>query len=140
MAFKDQQFIGFIWLVFDCYQEDEVRAHFIPSPIENTAWDFDIYINPDFRLGMTFACLWDEANNFLMMNKRNWTYSRISAFNTESLKSHSYLGAKSFGSALFFCTKKWQITIATLFPYFHLSLHNDSIPQFYLKTNELKNL
>ena len=140
VAFKDQQFIGFIWLVFDCYQEDEVRANFILSPIESTAWDFDIYIKPDFRLGMTFARLWDEANNFLLMNKRNWTYSRVSAFNTESLKSHSYIGAKSFGSALFFCVTKWQITIASLYPYFHLSFHNDSIPQFYLKTDALKDL
>ncbi len=140
VAFKDQQFIGFIWLTFDGYQEDEVRASFIPSPIDNTAWDFDIYIKPDFRLGMTFARLWDEANIFMLMNKRNWTYSRVSAFNTESLKSHAYLGAKSFGSALFFCTTKWQITIASVFPYFHFSLHNDSKPQFYLKTDALKNL
>lgn len=138
VAFKDNEFIGFLWLLFDDYQEDEVRARFSPSPSEQTAWDFDVYVAPNFRLGRAFARLWSEANNILRERKIIWSCSRISAFNSNSLRSHTCLGAELLGSTLFVCIGTWQISFASIFPYFHLSFNNDSFPEYLLKTNTLK--
>lgn len=136
-AFKEERFIGFLWLLFGGYQEDEVRARYIPLPAGRAAWDFDVYVAPDFRLGLTFPRLWDEAN--CMLNKKGvrWTCSRISAFNVGSLESHARLGTVSLGSAIFFCAGGWQITVASIAPFFHLSTHSGSFPEFRLNTQGL---
>lgn len=136
-AFKEEQFIGFLWLLLGSYQEDEVRARYIPLPIGQTAWDFDVYVAPAFRLGLTFPRLWDEANRFLSKNNILWSCSRISAFNTGSLGAHARLGTVSLGSAIFFYAGRWQITLASISPYFHLSSHPGSFPEFRLNTQGL---
>lgn len=136
-AFKEEKFIGFLWLLIGNYQEDEVRARYIPLPAGQAAWDFDVYVAPDFRLGFTFPRLWDEANSLLNKNGIRWTCSRISAFNVGSLESHARLGTISLGSAIFFCAARWQITVASIFPYFHLSTHSGSFPEFRLNTQDL---
>lgn len=137
VAFKDGQFIGFLWLLLGSYQEDEVRARFTPLPLKQAAWDFDVYVAPDFRLGLTFPRLWDEANRFLTGNDILWSCSRISAFNAGSLGAHARLGTVSLGNAIFFCAGRWQVTFASISPYFHLSLNPESFPQFSLNTQGL---
>lgn len=139
VAFKDEKFVGFIWLIFKPYQEDEVRARFIPLPSESTAWDFDVYVEPDYRLGFTFLRLWDEANQMLIKKGFRWSCSRISAFNSNSLKSHAGFGTITLGQAIFFRIGSWQITFSSLHPYIHLSFHFNSFPEFYLKTQKLNN-
>jgi hypothetical protein len=137
VAFKEKQFIGFLWLLLDSYQEDEVRARYSPLPKGQAAWDFDVYVVPDSRLGLTFLRLWDEANRFLRENNILWSCSRISAFNTESLGAHARLGAIFLGSAIFFYVGRWQMTLASLSPYFHLSSSSSSFPEFRLDTQGL---
>lgn len=134
VAFKDDRFIGFLWLQLGPYQEDEVRARFIPLPENRAAWDFDVFIVPEYRFGLAFTRLWDEANNLLSNSDIYWSYSRITATNSVSLKSHLRQNAECLGSAHFLCSDKWQLTVASLFPYFHLSFHENSYPKFYLKT------
>lgn len=136
-AFKDQQFIGFLWLLMGNYQEDEVRARYTPLPAGRAAWDFDVYVAPDFRLGLTFLRLWDHANQVLVDNNILWSCSRISAFNAGSLGAHARLGTVTLGSAIFVCAGRWQITLASLSPYFHLSTHSGSFPEFRLDTQGL---
>ncbi|MEP6878734.1 MAG: hypothetical protein ABI865_07775 [Nitrosospira sp.] len=137
VASKDQQFVGFLWLLLESYQEDEVRARYIPLPVGQTAWDFDVYVVPESRFGLAFPRLWDEANRFLRENNILWSCSRISAFNTDSLGAHARLGSLSLGSAVFFYLGQWQITLASVSPYFHFSPHSGSFPEFYLNTKEL---
>ncbi|MEO7559788.1 MAG: hypothetical protein ABIT23_05990 [Nitrosospira sp.] len=139
-AFKEKRFIGFLWLLLGGYQEDEVRARFIPLPVGRAAWDFDVYVAPDSRLGLAFPRLWDEANCFLGKNNVQWTCSRISAFNAGSLASHARLGTLSMGSAIFLCAGRWQVTLASILPYFHLSSHPSSFPEFRLNTDRLENI
>jgi hypothetical protein len=134
VAFKEDRFIGYLWLLTGTYQEDEVRASFCPLPSAHTAWDFDVYVEPEFRVGLTFPRLWDEANRFLAEKDIRWSCSRISAFNPGSLSSHARLGTKKLGSALFLCLGRWQATLATVGPYFHLSTHAGSFPAFRLDT------
>jgi hypothetical protein len=138
VALKEQRFIGFLWLLLGSYQEDEVRARYIPLPVERAAWDFDVYVAPDFRLGMTFPRLWEQANRILTENNILWSCSRISAFNSGSLGAHAHFGTLILGSALFFCAGRWQITFASISPYFHLSSHADSFPEFRLDTGGLE--
>lgn len=137
-AFKEGRFIGFLWLLMGSYQEDEVRARYIPLPSGESAWDFDVYVAPDFRLGLTFLRLWDHANHILRENNVLWSCSRISAFNTGSLGAHARLGTLSLGSAVFFCAGPWQATFASISPYLHLSSHAGSFPEFRLNTGNLR--
>lgn len=140
VALKEQHFIGFLWFLLGSYhyQEDEVRARYIPLPAEQTAWDFDVYVAPDSRLGLTFPRLWDEANRILTEKGVQWSCSRISAFNAGSLASHARLGTLSVGSAIFFCAGRWQITLASISPFFHLSSCPDSFPEFRINTQGLR--
>jgi hypothetical protein len=140
VAFKEGQFIGFLWLLLGSYQEDEVRALFTPLPLNHAAWDFDVYVGPNFRLGLAFPRLWDEANRFLTENDIQWSCSRISAFNSGSLGAHAHLGTIPLGSTIFFCAGRWQLTFASISPYFHLSLNPQSFPEFSLNTKGLRRI
>jgi hypothetical protein len=135
VATKDGQFIGFLWLQFGSYMEDTVRASYSPLPSTQAAWDFDVYVEPQFRVGFAFPRLWDEANRILAEKEIKWSCSRISAFNAGSLGSHARLGIKTLGTAMFFCAGRWQLTCATVAPYIHLSTHSGSIPAFRLDTD-----
>lgn len=96
-------FVGFIWLAFGAYEEDEVRCRYQLADGEKLAWDFDVYVEPRYRLGRSFARLWQAANNLLRAQGIEWTLSRISAFNASSLAAHARLGTVSLGYATFLC-------------------------------------
>lgn len=127
-AFKGTELAGTLWLHFSAYPEDEVRCHFEPAPAHTCAWDFDIFVAPKHRIGYTFARLWDEADARLRARGVSWSMSRISAFNPASLTSHSRMGLKIIGSALYLVVYRFQLTLATLPPYVHLSLTARSCP------------
>jgi hypothetical protein len=136
VAFKDDQFVGYLWLLAATYQEDEVRASFSPLPSGQAVWDFDVYVKPEHRIGLTFPRMWDEANRYLADQGVRWSCSRIDAFNAGSLNSHARLGTKTLGSALFLCAGKWQAMISTVGPYFHFSTNAGSFPAFRLDTSK----
>jgi len=125
-AFREDELIAFVWLITSDYLEDEVRCRFRPVPIERCAWDFDVYVDPGYRLGRTFARLWQTAHTWLHEQGIQWTMSRISSFNTNSIASHRRLGAQFVGRALFLQAGKVQIACSSLGPLFHVS--RDSVP------------
>lgn len=124
--YRDSAFVGFIWLLFGSYQEDEVRCRYTPGA--HCAWDFDVHIEPSFRLGRAFARLWDEANTMMRSKGVRWSLSRISAFNPASMTSHARLGAHRMGSALFLKIGMAQVMVGTQAPYLHVSLTEKSFP------------
>lgn len=126
------RFAGFLWLSPGPYDEDEVRCRYTTLPEGRTAWDFDVYVDPAFRMGRTFARLWDAANALLHKRGVEWTLSRISAFNAESLRAHARFGVRRIGAATFFCIGAVQLTLATLWPYVHLSVVPTSGPKLRL--------
>lgn len=130
-AFRGDELLGFMWYVCGPYDEDEVRARFVPIGAHG-AWDFDIEILPPHRMGMAFARLWEAANARLHARGVRWSYSRISAFNVASRLAHQRAGAVRIGRALFVRTGRWQWTIATTTPYMHLSRDGRSRPHFTL--------
>ena len=140
VAFNESNFVGYLWLILGAYQEDEIRAKFIPLPSTITAWDFDVYVHPTYRLGYAFLRLWDEANRFMLDRKIEWSCSRISAINASSINVHKKLGTLTMGQAIFLCMGNWQITLATVFPYIHLSTHLNSYPEFILDTQKIKTI
>lgn len=131
-AYLKGSFVGYIWFSQVDYHEDEVRCLFAPRPLEQTAWDYDVYIKPSARLGFTFPKLWQSVNEHLTHQGVKWTFSRISAFNKESLASHQRLGAKRLGTATFVCLGTWQLMLASQAPYVHLSITQQQIPQLLL--------
>lgn len=128
-AFQKGEFVGYQWLCFGPYEEDEVRCTFLPQPADAAVFDFDFYLFPEHRLGLSFVALWDGANRFLRNRGIRYTTSRVSRFNTASRKSHRHLGWHRIGTAVFFAGKRWQVMIATVAPYCHVSLSPGSRPR-----------
>ncbi len=121
-AFRNGQLIGFQWTVVGPYEEDDVRSRFVPVPAGRAAWDFDIWIAPEYRLGRTFLRLWDATNAMLHLRGVLWSMSRISAFAPESIRSHGKLAARRVGSSLYFIAGPLQLTVVSGPPFFHVGM------------------
>jgi hypothetical protein len=117
-----EAFVGYIWLRFGSYDEDEVRCRFEPQPAGRTAFDFDMYVFPDHRLGIAFAAVWQAANSHLQSRGVSHTCSRITRFNEASRRAHRRLGALRVGQALFFQAGSVEAMVATTSPFFHVSI------------------
>ncbi len=134
-ASKRGKFIGFIWLQYGKYEEDEVRCHYLPSPVDRAVWDYDVYIEPIYRKGRMFLRLWDAAHDYLRRSGIEWTVSRISAFNRESLSSHRRLGTVPLGKASFLCAGRAQVALFSIPPVFRVSCTTRSSPPIVLNTS-----
>ncbi|MEM9386263.1 MAG: GNAT family N-acetyltransferase [Pseudomonadota bacterium] len=133
-ADHEGQFLGYIWLHFGAYVEDEVRCRFVPTPGDKAAWDYDVYVIPERRLGLGFVCLWDAANEYLRERGYEWSVSRVSAFNTPSIRSHERMGAKALGSAIFLTVFGMQMMFSSKAPYLHVSFSSANMPSMNLPT------
>lgn len=133
-----ERFAGFLWLARDTYEEDEVRCLYALAEPASSAWDYDVHVEPDFRLGRTFARLWEAANRHLSANGVRWTFSRISGFNPVSLRTHARLGIRPLFSATFLRFGGTQLTFAGAPPYLHLSLSVASRPTLRLSPPECR--
>jgi hypothetical protein len=124
---SDGEFAGFLWLAYRSYDEDEVRCRYRLAHPESSAWDYDVYIVPRFRIGRSFARLWTAANAHLSGQGIKWSISRISAFNPDSLAAHRALGIRPIGTATFICLGPLQLSFFASAPYLHLGMsHTDS--------------
>jgi GNAT superfamily N-acetyltransferase len=131
-AVRDGRLIGFLWYQQDEYVEDEVRCVYRFDP-NAAVWDFDVYIDPDFRFGRLFARLWEAAHRDLRARGYRWTLSRISAFNPASIASHARLGARRIGAALFVVAGPVQVSLASVAPFIHIGWRAEMRPTFFLK-------
>ncbi len=121
VALDEGKTVGSIWFCFGAYDEDMVRCRFLLLPAATTAWDFDVYVAPDHRLGRTFARMWAAANAYLRARGVQWSLSRVSAYNVASLQSHKRLGARAVGRATFLTLGPLQIMWSTARPRCHVS-------------------
>lgn len=120
-AENDGEFAGYLWLTRHAYEEDEVRCRYEFGPPELCAWDYDVYVEPKYRIGRTFARLWEAANSHLGKAGVHWSLSRISAFNMASIAAHQRLEMKKIGTATFIVLGPVQFSMLPAFPYFHIS-------------------
>jgi hypothetical protein len=132
VAKAGEKFAGFLWFVKGQYEEDEVRCLYQLLRPEESVFDFDVYVEPEFRYGRTFARLWGAANAHLAADGVHWSFSRIATSNTESIRSHARLGIQKLFTANFLCLGKLQITIANVDPFVHLSFSPSSRPSLGL--------
>src|SRR5271166_290458 len=121
-AFQKGQFIGHIWFCFHEYEEDEVRCTFVLPEGKQAVFDFDLYVFPEYRMGLGFAGIWNGANEFLRRRGVKVSYSRLTRFNLASRRAHRQLGARRVGRMLVLQAWGVEFMIATVSPYVHLSL------------------
>ncbi|WP_265941697.1 GNAT family N-acetyltransferase [Dechloromonas sp. A34] len=121
-------FSGFLWFARGSYDEDEVHCRFLLAEPATTAWDFDVHVEPRFRLGRTFARLWDGANERYSASGIKWSISRISAFNQQSLQSHGRMGIRRLHTLTFFCLGKLQVGFMSCNPYLSLAWREKNRP------------
>lgn len=127
-ATSKQAFSGFLWFARSAYDEDEVRCRFVLANPDSMVWDFDVYVEPRFRLGRTFVRLWDAANERFSSNGIRWSISRISAFNLTSLQSHGHMGLRHLHTLTFICLGKLQIGLMSCSPYVSVSWNETDRP------------
>ena len=120
-AYRQEQLLGYIWLTFGPYEEDEARCTYAPVPNDRSVFDFDLYILPRYRMGRAFGSLWAAVNGWLRDRGIEQSYSRITRFNTASRKAHARLGAQRIGLALFLQAWRVELMVATVKPYLALS-------------------
>jgi len=131
-ATSGERFAGFLWITHGAYNEDEVRCRYELIEPDLSVWDFDVYVEPTFRMGRTFSRLWDAANTYMAEKGVCWSFSRISVFNAGSLLAHTRLGLRRLFSACFLCIGKIQIAVFSVPPFFHISTSDRSRPIFRL--------
>jgi GNAT superfamily N-acetyltransferase len=131
-ARKGDRFVGFLWLHDRPYEEDEVRCLFVPKPEHRVVWDYDVYVDPEYRGGRAFVRLWDTAYDYLRARDVRWSMSRISAFNPGSLAAHERMGARRLATAVFLCIGSLQIMSSTTGPYLHVSWSKATRPTLVL--------
>ena len=127
-AVRNGELLGFIWIQLHQYEEDEVRCLYVLEHSSRAAWDFDVWVDPQFRLTRTFARLWDAANAFLREHGCRWSISRISAFNPASLAAHRRLGLRHLQSGLFVLIGSLQLAFFTCAPFIHFGLSSRHRP------------
>jgi GNAT superfamily N-acetyltransferase len=99
-AFRDGRLVGYLWLCFCPFEDDETHCRFAPLQGAGGAWDYDLSVAPESRGGGAFAALWDAAWEVLRREGYSWTASRVSAFNDRSLRAHRRIGAVATGTLL----------------------------------------
>jgi hypothetical protein len=128
VATREDRIIGHLWVTQSPYREPVHRCKFSPQPPGRTAWDFDMWIAPDERLGLAFARLWDQCNSYLRERGVTWTCSRVSAFNPASLKAHERLGMRVMHSLIYLGAGPVELLIADVAPFLALSFSPRTFP------------
>ncbi len=131
LAKKDDVFLGCIWLVKQRYIEDQIRAtYFFPS---HAIWDYDVFVIPKKRLTPLFAALWDSADNWMIEQNIDKSISRILAYNSSSIKSHTSAGAKKIGWLIALSKYRLQLTFYSLPPFIHINTSGKEGPSLRFK-------
>jgi hypothetical protein len=128
LATREDRIIGHLWITRSPYREPFHRCEFTLREPDRTAWDFDMWIAPDERLGLAFARLWSECNSYLREHGVSWTCSSMSAFNPASLKAHQRLGMRVMHSVFYLGAGRVELLIADVAPYFVLSFSPRKFP------------
>jgi hypothetical protein len=127
------RFAAFLWIDRNDHDEDEVRCRYRLPADGSGVWDFDVYVEPDFRVGRTLARLWKSADAALAADGVRWSFSRISAFNRMSVTTHERLGARCVGRAVFFVAGGVQLALLDAAPFLHLSAGQRQGPVLQLR-------
>jgi hypothetical protein len=116
-AYLKGRLIGYIWYATGRYEEDEVRCDYVLVDEPASIFDFDLYVLPQYRLGVGFLGVWHGANECLAPRGVRYTFSRLTRFNVASRRAHAQLGWKRVGSGLFLQLWNVELMASTVAPY-----------------------
>ncbi len=121
-AFRNEVLIGYIWLCFDQYEEDEVRCTYRLARPAESVFDFDLFVFPKYRMGIGFAAVWDGASEYLRARGIRFSFSRLTRFNLASRRSHDRLGWKRVAKAVFVTAWSAEFMFANTAPFISFTL------------------
>lgn len=125
--------VGFIWFKHASYEEDEVRCQYVLAPARDIVWEFDVYLDPRFRMSRAFQQLWGAAHEFLRSAGYRWSAGRTSAFNAISLAAHRRLGPQTIAKAVFLLLGPLQVAFFSTSPRFHCGLRATDRPTLIIR-------
>ncbi len=109
--------MGYVWFCFRTYVEDEVRCIYELTDPVHSVFDFDLYVMPEYRMGIGFMAIWHGANAYLHERGIKYTFSRLTRFNLASRRSHAHLGWKCAARVIFLQAWRIEAMLANIFPY-----------------------
>jgi hypothetical protein len=127
------EFAGHIWLASGFFDEDEVRCRYVFPANQPIVWDYDVYIEPRYRLGRTLGRLWKGVDAALDAQGIHWSVSRISLFNAASIQTHERLGAVYLTTGVFVVIGPLQLSIFSQAPYLHVGVRPAHRPALTLQ-------
>jgi hypothetical protein len=113
--------LGYLWLCFGRYHEDEVRCTYELAEPDSSVFDFDLVVLPEHRLGIGFVAVWHAAEQLLRERGVRFTFSRMTRFNLASRRAHARLGSRCIGHAIFVEVFGAEAMLATLSPFVRLT-------------------
>lgn len=128
VATRGDTFVGYHWLASGPCREGTLRTEFRTHPPQTTAWNFDLYVAPEYRRGLAFMRLWDASHDWLRRQGMHWVFSRISAYNVSSLRAHLRMGAVTLGWLIYFRIGPCQVSVCSMAPHLHVSFSERSMP------------
>ncbi len=120
-TFLKNELVGYLWLSFHTYEEDEVRCTFVLPDDGQSVFDFDLYIVPKYRMGLAFAAVWDGASQYLRQRGVRYSFSRLTRVNIASRRAHARLGTRCVGRMIVFVAGTFEFMLSSVPPYIHLS-------------------
>jgi hypothetical protein len=127
-ALRAGEVVGYLWLCFDGFEDDETGCRFRPAP--GGAWDYDMWVAAGSRGGPVFPALWDAAWDLLRQRGYRWSASRVSAFNDQSLRAHRRIGARPTATILVLRAGNAGVVLSTIgspVKLFRSSMHTTEI-------------
>ncbi len=121
--YRQDRFVGYIWLATGAYEEDEVRCTYLGKPEQESVFDFDLYVFPEYRMGMTFMAIWNVVNAYLSERGKKYSFSRLTRFNLQSRRAHLKLGARCIGHTVFLQLWQFELMVADIAPFVHVSIN-----------------
>lgn len=121
-TFRKDELVGYIWLAFGSFEEDEARCTFVLEPVSESVFDFDLYVLEKYRMGMGFIAVWDGAARYLRERGVRHSYSRLDHFNRKSAAAHDRLGWKRVGSAVILKLGTFELQVTSMAPFVFLLL------------------
>ncbi len=130
---RDGSLLGAIWLLPEAYEEPEHRCQLVLPETPRCMLDVDAWVAPRARGGRTLARLWDGANEYMHQHGVQWSLSRVSAFNTPSLRAHARLGARRVGRQIFLYWARTELLLTDQAPYLAFSRQGGPAPVIRLQ-------
>lgn len=116
-ALRKGELVGYAWWSATGYAEHDVCCTFQLREPARAVFDFDVHVMPEHRMGLGFMAVWHVFSEELRREGVQHSYSRISRFNSASLRAHARLGARPIGRAVFVRAGVLTLALVGRFPF-----------------------